>query len=322
MPLPQAAPTDSITAAPLAAGEASATDSATAPTVADTAATAPTPNWQVPKPKVDYMLRPDRLGTFEKMPLPTRIDALTGDTASTFKFEVETAGMEGRLQPYRFKNDDVVTAVLMLSFFLAVWVVTNSRKYLINSAKNIFRIRERENLFSERTDTELRGGTFLIFETCLMLGILFVDYTQNRLPEVLDKVSPYHILAVGTGGCLAYYLVKNATYSFINNVFFERQQKERWNEVYALGLITLGLLLLPVALLVVYFDLSFDAMCLLTLAGAAVVKLLLFFKCFSIFFRRPVGWVHLILYFCTLEMMPLLMLWRALVFAVRSLPFF
>ena len=77
----------------------------------------------------------------------------------------------------------------------------------------------------------------------------------------------------------------------------------------------LALALFPVALLVVYFDLSFHSMSWLFFCILIIDKSLLFYKCQRIFFNTALGVVHLFLYFCTLEIMPLLILFRALIYA-------
>lgn len=43
-------------------------------------------------------------------------------------------------------------------------------------------------------------------------------------------------------------------------------------------------------------------------------KILLFYKCIRNFFNHFHGILHLILYFCTLEIIPLLFLWKGLIY--------
>ena len=249
----------------------------------------------------------------DKSPFLQELDSLTGmDTEVT---SLQVNGMAGDPVPYRFRTDNFVTIVLMVSFFLVVWVISRSRRFLTHSVKDFFHTRMRENLFAERTENELRGQIFLVFQTCFVLGILFFDCTQELQVDVFNQISPYKILGVSTGICCLYYLLKIGVSTFVNNVFFDREKCERWSESYMLTVLALGLSLFPVALLVVYFDLSFHHLIWLTLSLLALDKMLLLYKTYSIFFRYTFGWVHLILYFCTLEVTPLLILWRALTYA-------
>ena len=250
----------------------------------------------------------------EKGKFAQELDSITHITDSTF-VGVKPTGMAGDPVPYQFRADDIVTVLLMVSFFLMVWVISLSRHYLHEQIKNFFLYRQRENLFSERTQTELRGQVFLIFQTCFLLAILFFDYTQEYLTEVFNQISPYKVLGVSMGICCLYFALKIGVYNFINSIFFERKKKEEWNDSYLLCVLGMGVALLPLALLVVYFDFSFQNTAICFACIIIVDKVLLFYKCHHIFFNYTFGIVHLFLYFCTLEIVPILILFRALIYA-------
>ena len=73
-------------------------------------------------------------------------------------------------------------------------------------------------------------------------------------------------------------------------------------------------LLFPLALITVFFNLPTYSviLCLCLLLG--FIRLLLFYKTFCIFFPKFHGFLHLIVYFCALEMLPLCGLWQALTY--------
>ena len=50
-----------------------------------------------------------------------------------------------------------------------------------------------------------------------------------------------------------------------------------------------------------------------------VVKLLLFYKCFIIFFKRLGSFLQFFLYFCALEVVPLALLWGGMLLMSRFL---
>lgn len=249
----------------------------------------------------------------EKSSFALRLDSLSG--VSHTHAAMQPTGIAGDPIPYQFKNDNIVTIILLASFFLVVWVISRSRHFLQEQIKDFFYQRQRQNLFAERTQNELRGQVFLIFQTCFVLGLLFFDFTQERQTEVFNQVSPYRILGMSVGICGLYYLLKSGMYAIINNIFFSRQQIDVWNNSYMLCVLGLGITLLPLTLLVVYFDLGFAQLANLFFLILVTDKALLFYKCYRIFFNYPLGWVHLFLYFCTLEIAPLLMLLRALIYA-------
>lgn len=256
----------------------------------------------------------DGLVRIQKSEFAERLDSTSG---MTFKETVlQPTGVAGDPVPYRFKTDNFVTIVLLLSFFFVVWVISRSRHFLHEQVKVFFhQPTTRGNLFADHVETEFRGQIFLIFQTCFVLGLLFFDFTQERQVEVFNQVSPYKILGVSVAITSLYYMLKTGLYAFVNTIFFTRDQRSLWTHTYLLCVLALGLALLPVALFVIYFDMSFEGMARTFICILAVDKMLLFYKCYRTFFNYTFGWVHLFLYFCTLEIVPLLILLRAMVYA-------
>lgn len=222
-------------------------------------------------------------------------------------------GMAGDPVPYRFQNDDFVTTAILLSFFLVLWTIVRSRRFLSQSIKDFFyEPRERNNLFASRTESELRGQVFLIFQTCFLHAILFFGYTQVAMPDVFVQVSPYKILGVVLLICGLYYLLKILIYRGVNNVFFAPWQVRRWNETYLLSILGTGTAYFPISLLFVYFDVPIEQLLLPIQLALVAVKLCLLYKSYRIFFDNRWGILHIILYFCTLEIIPLFLLWISL----------
>lgn len=248
----------------------------------------------------------------EKNSFVRQLDSITGRTGQPLAIEVR--GVAGDPVPYRFRSDDYVTLALLLGFFFVVWVVSRSRHFLREQVKAFFFTSRRGNLFAPRGGAEFNGQLFLVLQTSFVLGILFFDYTQMRQTEVFNQVSPYRILIVGTLVCSIFYALKIALYGLVNAVFFNRDQRVQWGHAYLLCVFALGVSLFPLALLVVYFDLGYRPTTVVFLILLAVDKLLLLYKCHAIFFKGTLGWLHLILYFCTLEIMPLAILLRALIY--------
>ena len=226
---------------------------------------------------------------------------------------MQSQGVEGDPLPYRFRTDDYVTSALLLSFFLVVWIISRSRHFLGRAVKNFF-ARPGTNAPDGRDAPMLRGRTFLLFQTCFLLGILFTDYTQERLPAVFNQSSPYRVLGFGVAGCLAYFILKTALYRLVNNIFFDRDRADEWLNGYRLLILAEGAALLPVTLLLVYFDMRFETLAIAFLAVVSVVKILLLVRTQRLFFDGPLRCLHLFLYFCALEILPMALLWRALVF--------
>jgi hypothetical protein len=69
-----------------------------------------------------------------------------------------------------------------------------------------------------------------------------------------------------------------------------------------------GVVLAPIVMLMVYGDVSLQILLLALIIVVLIVKILTFYKCYLIFFRRFGAFLQIILYFCALEMIPLVVL--------------
>lgn len=227
-------------------------------------------------------------------------------------------GYAGDPVPYQFRTDDYVTSALMISFFLMVWVVASSWHFLRGLLRDFFYNRQQPNLFTERAGA-LRGRFFLVMQTCFLQSLLFFDYTQEQMPEVFAQVSPYTLLLTSTGVISTFYFGKILTYRFINGIFFPPERNKQWNNHFLVSILATGFLLLPLTLLVVFFDLPFEETLIAYVLLIAIVKILLFYKCYRIFFGSLLGNLHIILYFCALEIVPSLFIWGLLLSINHSL---
>lgn len=88
-------------------------------------------------------------------------------------------GIAGDPLPYRLRTDNVVTLALLLGFLLAVWVVSRSMRYLFAQLKDFFYPPERDDSLTTGTGNELKGQIFLIFQTCVVMGLMFLPIPRS-----------------------------------------------------------------------------------------------------------------------------------------------
>ncbi len=237
------------------------------------------------------------------------------DTLYIPGLKVVLNGIPGTPVPYRLRSDVFVMSTLLLSFFVAMYILSRSMHVLQMQTKNFFFKRDRNQIFTLKSDNEMKNQFFIVLLACFLLSILFFNYTEMRMTTVFNQVSPYLLLGLDMGIFLLYYIVKYLGYMMVNWVFFPLQSRSQWMNAYNFIVLSKALCLLPVVLLVVYFDMPIHIT--LTLVGVIVglFGLLVIFKAKQIFFGDIFGLCHLFLYFCTLELAPLLFLLKMLVIA-------
>ena len=159
---------------------------------------------------------------------------------------------------------------------------------------------------------ERRFQWFFILQTAMLLGIIYYVYQAFYLHTDFVIDSQLALIALFAGFFTLYFGVKYGIYKFVNWVFFHRQNNEQWNRSWRLLSATEGVLLFPLVLLVVYFDLPLPSAFIYTASIIVLVKILTFYKSFTIFFSQSNVHLQIILYFCALELMPIVTSWGIL----------
>jgi hypothetical protein len=111
-----------------------------------------------------------------------------------------------------------------------------------------------------------------------------------------------------------YFIVKTLLYETVSWVFFDSKKNEQWEKTTLFLYSCEGAAFFPIVMLMVYFSFSVSAALICTFIIIIFVKILAFYKTFSIFFVRNGNLLQIFLYFCALEMMPLLILWGTLTY--------
>ncbi|WP_300729721.1 DUF4271 domain-containing protein [uncultured Bacteroides sp.] len=226
----------------------------------------------------------------------------------------QTTGMQGIPMPYQLRSDGVITGILLLCFILISYALKNSKQYLAHHVRGLFQHRERASLFDEKPNTDSRYILIMFLISCVLTGIYLYHYFITS-DKTLARIVPHSfILGTYTGLIFTFVLYKWCAYTFINWVFFDRERHQAWIESYFNILAGSGLLLFPVILLIIYFNIDFTTGNIFILIILLFAKILLFYKCIRNFFNYLHGFLHFILYFCALEIIPLILLWKGVIY--------
>ena len=225
---------------------------------------------------------------------------------SLFQTEVlsDRFGVAGDPVPYTLRSDNLFTSLVLISFVILVVSISNARRFIVRQLKDFFYLHESENI--SETSGELRFQLFLVFLTCLMLAIASYQYIVDFVAGTFMLDSNFLLVALLTGAFMGYFLLKGLLYWGIDAVFFEMKQGERWLKQLLFITATEGVLLFPAVLLIVYFDLPLDKAFYYFGFVFIFTKFLSFYKTWSIFFRRNGIFLQIFLYFCALEIVPIL----------------
>lgn len=222
-------------------------------------------------------------------------------------------GESGNLVPYKLANDTFVTGTLLVCLLLACFVIGRSLRPLALQIKSFFRFRGRNEDFSLQSEKSMNGNVLVVLLESFVISLLFFSYAEFKLTDTFTTTSPYLMLMADIGICLFYFLIKTCCYKIVNWTFFPLEERRQWLNGYNLVAFGKAITLLPLAMVVLYFDLPIRVCIAACLIVIAVYELLIFYKTKQIFFAPPIGTLPAFLYFCTLELLPLFLLWEMLV---------
>ena len=263
---------------------------------------------------------PSQGGVGGESPLPQyyRENYFSSDTIFYTEHPGRDYGVAGDPVPYTIRGDSLLSTLLIISFVVLVVSIAQSRRFIARQTRNFFYLPHNDADISE-TSIEVRFQVFLVVLSCLLLAIITYQYATAYVADTFVIDSNLALVSIFFGVFLAYMLLKALLYQAVNSVFFDHQTNLRWMKTQLFINAAEGVLLFPVTLLLVYFSLSLETALYYFGFLLLFVKILTFYKCWSIFFRQNGVYLQTFLYFCTLEIVPLLNLIGGILILIDNL---
>lgn len=222
-----------------------------------------------------------------------------------------TYGYTAMVIPYRLRHDGWTGMLLLICLLLAAELLLRIRGKFSELLRTIFLPTPKE---IPANDILLRKSTQFIAVVLLSLTATIVTFvcTQHDAEYFPFPETPYILLLAFLTAWLIYFIVKRLTLGFVFWIFFTHEKIITWSRVYSFILILEALLSFPVALIAIFLPILPDTMMLIVSLSIILVKILSFYEIWKIFLSYLHGVLHLIIYFCSLELAPLLILLQSL----------
>lgn len=266
-----------------------ATDTiATAPT--DTTAVKPLPRlWENQSHETDAPTSP-----------ADRATAVTVDT----KF---TDGMTGDPLPRRPGYDSGVLTLIITSFLLVAFSFRNASRLWKTFFQDLTVVRRRANLFDERTVGEKWVIAAMLIQACIYEGLMLfamLSVTGRWTPQ-----SPaFPIIAAMTGLAALLYLFQSAACFTVGYAFTDQAGRIQWLRGLNASQAVTGFMLIIPALGALFHPEASEF--LLYCGGFLYIlgRFVFIYKGFRIFYDGITSLLYFILYLCTLEIIPVIMI--------------
>ena len=283
--------------------------------------------WFEPQ-EIHYSSRPDTLHLpgqeiprdLKEVNLPHyyRENFFSNNTMYHPELSTERIGTSGDPIPYTFQNDSFVTGILILCFLLMTFALSRISDFLLRQTKKFFSTQKTEQTLTE-TGSEIKFQILFLFITCLIYALLYFLYTNHFIANTFIISSEYLLLAIFSMTILGYMFLRMVLYTIVNNIFFDNKKNLQFLGSILIITSLEGVVLFPLILLLAYFQFSLQNAIIYTATIVILAKILTFYKSFTIFFNQKGGFLQIILYFCALEMIPLMMLWSGLLVITENL---
>ena len=268
----------------------------------------------VPLDSASILNRSNAVGKLEKVELPQyyKQNFFSADSLWHPELNGGRYGIAGDPVPYTIRGDNMITALLLCCFILAFVAFSKSRWFIMRQTKRFFRAERSGTTVMTETTNEFRFQFFLAAQTCLLLSLVTFFHAQELNSDTFLVSSQYQLIAMFFGVFAGYFALKAVLYSFVGWVFFAGRQNAQWMKAFLFMTSIEGVVMFPVVVSQAYFGLSMRDTLLYVATVIILSRLLSLYKCFLIFFRQKGVYLQIFLYFCALEIIPILALGGAL----------
>lgn len=198
----------------------------------------------------------------------------------------------------------IIAGMLLLFTIVAIRFRKNS-KFLAGALRDATDTRERGNVF----DDTVRESSFMVILNVLWTVCAGILLSGGR--EIMPAL-------ICIGATMLYQAFMTGLYAMMGNVFSDKLHTRMWlHGLWAVtGLSTL--IFFPAALMMLCYPEEAQTALWIALAGLIIMKILLIRKSFRIFFTKITSWVLFLYYLCSLEVVPIIMLYFGSKFFIEN----
>ena len=207
--------------------------------------------------------------------------------------------------PYYMKSDDVVTVVLIVCVILVTLALTMIGKPWSRKIAQLPLFNFRQN---DLNVTETPGGIqpFLFIQMGLAVSLLLIDITiRMNQPLVELPLSSSALLAFYMMLAAAFLVFRWLLYRFVLWMFVPPVQIPFIMEAWTNSVCLEGVLLLPMMMVDIYYNMHFVLFVIVILVVSIIPRIWLFYWQKKLFSLNLYGSLLIFLYFCALEILPI-----------------
>lgn len=283
----------------------------------------------VPAPRDAYEMKLDtalmaqwqaRFATADSAAAAARADSIAAIKAKAKAATVQRPapwrqGLDGRPRHLNGAGDSGLLTILTVLFVVLSVNFKYCPRIFANFFGDLWHIRRRANVFDEHTARENRVLLLLVMQYVACGGLLLYSAVQ-----IFGGVAPAPIFtatALLMGLMAVYYAVQVCAYSTVGWLFTDADRSRQWLRGFNASQTLAGILLTIPALMTLFYPQAARPT-LIAAAGIYLAARAVFvIKGFRIFFNKITGLIYFILYLCTLEIIPAILVYKTAILLVN-----
>jgi hypothetical protein len=236
--------------------------------------------------------------------------------------EIDVAGLDTAIVPYTqglpmtmrtelLGYNSGLLCIVIAMMLLVIFNIRQYSRYFTMLYHNMWSLRRRSTMFDEHTVNEARIMLVLVIQVCVCEAIIMLGYIYMKSVSIPpDKVV---VIAIGLIiATLAYYLVQLLAYKVIGYVFADKEMTEQLVNGFNSSQTLLGFLLLFPAMLLLFYPAVTEIMAVIGVIFYVLARFIFIYKGFRIFYSDFSSLLYFILYLCTVEVIPVILLIRGI----------
>lgn len=247
-----------------------------------------------------------------------RIEAVFDSVSTHMEVAPPPSGLSEGIAPYAlaptYTNSTPLTALLMGTLVLGAINAGGIARALKSYRHEIIGVRRRPNVFDDERNVSTPMAIILALIFVVFGGIVL--YNLPGLPP-----SPGFTGAAAQMGLLgAYYLFEYFAYQTVGYAFGSKEGRRQWVNGFMATQAYAGLFMVIPAFLLVVEPAWHDLLVIISLSIYGAARLLFIIKGFRIFYSNFRSLLYFILYLCTLEIVPPVIIYRCIGFFSQLQP--
>ncbi|MDR1561843.1 MAG: DUF4271 domain-containing protein [Dysgonamonadaceae bacterium] len=200
--------------------------------------------------------------------------------------------------------------IFLFCFFIFVYQLSSRRKMISDMMKSLFRGGPHYSIFKESVGNETLDKVLFCLQSMLLISTIILSIASQVLDIELTTIRMFRYILLVFSALIAFGIFKFLSVMFTGHVFFSREQGKQFNEDFVSIISLIGVAIFVPALFMFYIkDLYYFGM-IMVLITLSIAFFVAMWRLYRVFFSHNTLLFYFILYLCTLEIVPLYLLYK------------